>query len=448
VLPEIPREIQLFVQTKLNNQNTLSPNIIVRELDVPELNKKEKLRLVVCSDTHGMEHQLDEFGPGDILVHCGDFAVDANAKIRHNSLLAFDAWLGSQDFACKLVCRGNHDPFRANLRNAEYVTRITLFDINNSTFRVLVLPHGTYSTDLSTLVASPPDIVISHHPPRGILDTTYQNKRAGSIPLRIALETNRALNSSRLWLLGHIHEAAGATFVEDTLFINAANANPGRATRIVRSHVSLDIDTTISSVNNDNKLIHPSTSNHPSKISSIPGILLALDLGLNNIGAAAFCLDTDQLLAYAAGNDVVHAVRSLGLEKTNITLVTEGCDRALRDDAVNQLIESGLLPRQSSDAQLVAANHWRKHLLLPRERTNKQQAKHAARLIARQLIHNNNLNHSFSKPTTDAAEAICFGAWAIRELRLSSSSTRLKLPPIVSRYTNGNIALPPHSISS
>ena len=128
------------------------------------------------------------------------------------------------------------------------------------------------------------DVLISHEPPQGVLDLTYGGVRAGSDSLRRAVETSDT--KPRLWLCGHIHEGRGAareSFVskavnarvtttgrgrvrkktsskeeetkrEDdggttsttttpasTLVVNAANANFGKANRLVAGSVLVDV---------------------------------------------------------------------------------------------------------------------------------------------------------------------------------------------------------------
>ena len=69
-------------------------------------------------------------------------------------------------------------------------------------------------------------------------------------------------------------------------------------------------------------------------------------------------------------------------------------------------------------------------VLAPRERVNAKKAKHAARLVARQLA--GGLEHWREDLTTDAAEACVFGAWACTELGWRDDA-------IVERFSNGDL---------
>ena len=70
---------------------------------------KEIVRLVVISDTHGLHELFQEqqlLPPGDILLHCGDFANRGSPEDARN----FVAWISSlAQYPEKLVIDGNHD---------------------------------------------------------------------------------------------------------------------------------------------------------------------------------------------------------------------------------------------------------------------------------------------------------------------------------------------------
>jgi metallophosphoesterase superfamily enzyme len=80
---------------------------------------QKPLRLLVMSDTHGMEEQLFKFlsregnespmpyqlPAADVLIHCGDF-WGSRARTMH-----LDSFFAAQThIPIKIVVRGNHDP--------------------------------------------------------------------------------------------------------------------------------------------------------------------------------------------------------------------------------------------------------------------------------------------------------------------------------------------------
>src|SRR5690606_32317587 len=68
------------------------------------------------------------------------------------------------------------------------------------------------------LIPDDTDVLVTHGPPHGILDRTYDHEPVGCEQLRIALGRVRP----RVHVFGHIHEGYGAAFVDGTLFVNAS----------------------------------------------------------------------------------------------------------------------------------------------------------------------------------------------------------------------------------
>jgi Icc-related predicted phosphoesterase len=69
------------------------------------------------------------------------------------------------------------------------------------------------------------DVLLTHGPPHGILDATNRGEDAGCRDL-----FDRVLVvKPRLHVFGHIHEAAGQTEIDGTVFVNASTQmGPGR----------------------------------------------------------------------------------------------------------------------------------------------------------------------------------------------------------------------------
>ena len=71
-----------------------------------------------------------------------------------------------------------------------------------------LVPHGT-------------DVLISHGPPRGILDTTYEGEHVGGIEHRSVVRSIRP----KLNIFGHIHESYGQESYMGVDYINATLVN-------------------------------------------------------------------------------------------------------------------------------------------------------------------------------------------------------------------------------
>ena len=87
------------------------------------------------------------------------------------------------------------------------------------------------------------EILVTHTPPRGILDRTRRGKRAGCPTLAARIES---LSTCRLHVFGHIHEAHGANITQriisepkkeahtiDVISVNAACHSTGEKPVIV-----------------------------------------------------------------------------------------------------------------------------------------------------------------------------------------------------------------------
>ena len=235
----------------------------------------DELTITCVSDTHSFEQSWTRVPPADVLIHCGDYSNDYRGEEN------LDKWLHAQPHAIKIVLKGNHDdPKRGGLKMLP-LSRALLVGGSPHLFsiagvRFLALPwnqarDGGGKRSKSWLGAPLPqaDVVLSHAPPRGILDCNQLGTHIGSRSLLGAVasagcadasvsgfgstsetEATESVRPPILWCFGHVHECRGAKHVnlrtaqrlkkgaakssppysaESTLCINASNANDGRA---------------------------------------------------------------------------------------------------------------------------------------------------------------------------------------------------------------------------
>lgn len=120
-------------------------------------------------------------------------------------------------------------------------------------------------------------------------------------------------------------------------------------------------------------------------------------------------------------------------------VAVEGRDVELRREWDDAAVRVALaLGRKPASVVEVSPEAWRKELLLPKERRSGQQAKAAARQVARQVVSDLSATakeHAGSFPT-DTAEAVCAGYHVARTLGWEAASER---EPAVARYQNGAI---------
>ena len=208
----------------------------------------QPVRVVCLSDTHGFERCLQSIPHGDILLHCGDYALDGkpvHSMIAHNQ---FDEFLAAQPHRVKVVLRGNHDPPNAKfpLSKAIYVSpseSIAVHDFYGLRFAFCPYPsRGVLRSSMT-----PCDVLVSHEPPKGVLDVCRSGESVGSQVLTDAAASLTV--PPRLWVFGHIHESRGSACIQlnaeargliglgssnlTTTCINAASANTGLATALL-----------------------------------------------------------------------------------------------------------------------------------------------------------------------------------------------------------------------
>src|ERR1700722_2149613 len=172
----------------------------------------EVIRVVCLSDTHG-SHRAVSVPDGDVFIHAGDLTGPDKDP---NGIHEFDEWLGELPHPSKIVVPGNHDfileehPMPSTLlRNAVLLIDEELEVLGLRIWGSPVTPlyggaFGRSSTaDRRRLYANIPvgiDVLVTHGPPLGVLDSAPDGRHAGCGKL---LETVERV-SPRLHIFGHI----------------------------------------------------------------------------------------------------------------------------------------------------------------------------------------------------------------------------------------------------
>ena len=205
------------------------------------------IRFVCLSDTHNRTSKIN-VPKGDVLLHSGDFTGMGDER----EVVSFNKFLASLSHTLKIVIAGNHD-LTFDLENQESLKRNFFNLLNVDAERVKgLLTDCIYLEDSETLVNGykifgspwsptffdwafnldrgpnikqkwdliPPntDILLTHGPPKGILDRCSDGFQAGCEDLLSRLQEVRPL----IHVFGHIHEGYGAAFDGTTNFINAS----------------------------------------------------------------------------------------------------------------------------------------------------------------------------------------------------------------------------------
>lgn len=197
------------------------------------------MKLVCISDTHSLHRKL-AIPDGDVLIHAGDWGGSGSWR----EWLDFNNWLDSLPHKHKVIIPGNHD---------EYCEEFFISALQSVGKNVHLLNESGVTLDGVTFWGSPwtpeffnwsfmyaraegkkiweripdkVDVLITHGPPAGILDTVmrfktdeYQPESTGCIDL---LHRVRAV-SPKVHIFGHIHEGYGQKTEGGTLFVNASS---------------------------------------------------------------------------------------------------------------------------------------------------------------------------------------------------------------------------------
>ena len=192
------------------------------------------MKFVFMADTHN--HVVPDVPDGDVLVHCGDMTgVGSVAEVA-----AFAHWFGKLPHVHKICISGNHDFL---FENNHTLARLMLQDngiiyledeyLELEGVKIYGTPQQPYfynwafnreEEDLITAYARIPeglDLLITHCPPRGILDETthdFKTRFIGSYDLLEAVKRAKP----RFHAFGHCHYSRGCKQVDGTTFINAA----------------------------------------------------------------------------------------------------------------------------------------------------------------------------------------------------------------------------------
>lgn len=229
-----------------------------------------KTRFLIISDTHGNNSNPDPdttLESVDVAIHCGDLTEESKIEEFRTTLQL----MKNINAGLKLIIAGNHDftmdipvflkkvaevhppldPHLVQREYGDYGEARQLFEDAKSN-GIMFLDEGNHHFPLSngaslTVYASPftpspscgwgfqyhpeqghdfsirngTDIVITHGPPKGIMDFTDSRERAGCSNLFEAVARARP----RLHCFGHIHEGWGAKLVawRDKISVNPSH---------------------------------------------------------------------------------------------------------------------------------------------------------------------------------------------------------------------------------
>lgn len=193
------------------------------------------MKLILISDTHNAQIDVPD---GNVLIHAGDLTGRGTVAEMGDTM----TWLSELPHEYKVVIAGNHDFFAEEYPDviARWMEQKGLIYLHDSGFTIHGVkfwgsPYQPWFHDWAfnrwphelkqhwDLIPDDTDVLITHGPPKFVLDRTVRGEEVGCGHLREALDRVRP----RIHVFGHIHEDYGHTqlFNLETRFYNASIMN-------------------------------------------------------------------------------------------------------------------------------------------------------------------------------------------------------------------------------
>ncbi len=182
------------------------------------------MRLQAISDTHGKHTKMNIDESVDVLIHAGDSTNYLDFVKNQIEFEDFIEWFSSLHVPNKILIAGNHDTWATKKYNIERVKSLGIIYLedsgvwingvyfygspwtptfNNWNFMKSRQKLGSY-WDMS--LSEEIDVLVTHGPPRGILDCTYKADHrydlCGCKGLKRAIEKYNIKHT----IFGHIHD--------------------------------------------------------------------------------------------------------------------------------------------------------------------------------------------------------------------------------------------------
>ncbi|CAF3238268.1 unnamed protein product [Rotaria sp. Silwood2] len=239
---------------------------IIKPIDYDENPERYKsISVVIVSDTH-KNHEVINIPDGDIFLHCGDFTNKGDWRSLTNdqipqSIIDFNQWLGRLKHKHKIVICGNHEigfqkyskeEIQSNLLTNCIYLKDELIQVEGITIYGSPWSFKEHYRTKWLSIPSNIDILMTHIPPKFILDLAFQPKKVASTePCSMCNDTVhgsyghwgskslikeiRERIQPRIHCFGHVHDDNGYKYDQhesETLFINAATDLTGQVFKL------------------------------------------------------------------------------------------------------------------------------------------------------------------------------------------------------------------------
>ena len=198
----------------------------------------------LISDTHNKHTTLNGFlESGELLIHAGDISARGSIK----EIESFLDWYDSLDYDHKIFISGNHDflferdidkarGILTGYKTVDYIQdeSIEISKDDDDTIKIWGSPWSPFfhnwafnlerNSDIMRekwdIIPDDIDILVTHTPPHGILDSNIDYRLCGD---ELLMERIKSIKP-KICIFGHIHEANGHHYdaENDIHFINAS----------------------------------------------------------------------------------------------------------------------------------------------------------------------------------------------------------------------------------
>lgn len=201
------------------------------------------MQIMCIGDTHGFHEQLKIPSGIDMLIHCGDIGNVKSPEINANECTLALIWLDSLDIKYKILIAGNHDTaiearmvdpkaFKSIIYLEHDVAEVAGQVIFGSPY-VPEYYHWAFNVRRDRLskyweaIPKETNILVTHGPPKGILDLALDKDKQLEFCGDKALATRSFEVCPELHVFGHIHNNnhimnQGTRKIGDITFVNAS----------------------------------------------------------------------------------------------------------------------------------------------------------------------------------------------------------------------------------
>lgn len=212
------------------------------------------MKIICISDTHEQHEYLNEYlydtifnKDVNMIICAGDTANNRSPALNHNPQLNFIEWYAELPFKHKIYVPGNHNTSERNIEEKIYKDKgiirlihesITIDNINffGSPYTPSFGEGWAYNVNRSKLdrywedIPNDTDILITHGPPKGILDLVGRDHSFTEQVGCKALLNHVFRVKPQYHIFGHIHDESnifnnGYRDINGTRFINASIVN-------------------------------------------------------------------------------------------------------------------------------------------------------------------------------------------------------------------------------